>query len=82
MGRQNRSSSNAASEGKQHFSHLHILKLIVNPPESETLTCNACEQPNIGNKPFYGCNSCQYFLHENCFNAPRFLNHSSHPSHP
>ncbi|XP_049376167.1 uncharacterized protein LOC125841152 [Solanum stenotomum] len=66
--------------GKQHFSHDHILKLIANP--TETLTCNACEQPNNTNKPFYGCNTCQYFLHENCFNAPRFLNHSSHPSHP
>ncbi|XP_055817768.1 protein VACUOLELESS GAMETOPHYTES-like [Solanum dulcamara] len=83
MGRQNRS-TNAAPQGKEHFSHSHILKLIVNDPtETETLlTCNACEQPNNSNKPFYGCNTCQYFLHENCFNAPRFLNHPSHPSHP
>ncbi|KAH0730967.1 hypothetical protein KY289_002155 [Solanum tuberosum] len=47
-----------------------------------TLPCNACEQQNKSNKPFYGCNSCQYFLHENCLNAPRFLDHSSHPAHP
>ncbi|XP_055817766.1 protein VACUOLELESS GAMETOPHYTES-like [Solanum dulcamara] len=86
MGRQNRG-TNAAPQGnnnKQHFSHPHILKLIVNPTDTETelLTCNACEQPNNSNKPFYGCNTCQYFLHENCFNAPRFLNHTSHSSHP
>ncbi|KAH0726168.1 hypothetical protein KY285_001876 [Solanum tuberosum] len=65
-------------QGKQHFSHPHILKPIVNP--TETLTCNACEQPNITNN-FYGCTTCQYYLHENCLNAPRFLHHSSHPSH-
>ncbi|KAH0730971.1 hypothetical protein KY289_002159 [Solanum tuberosum] len=76
MGRLN----GGTNAGKQHFSHDHILKLIANP--IETLTCNACEQPNNTNKPFYGCNTCQYFLHENCFNAPRILNHSSHPSHP
>ncbi|XP_016459592.1 protein VACUOLELESS GAMETOPHYTES-like [Nicotiana tabacum] len=81
MGRRNWS-RDSTSQGKQHFSHSHILKL-VNPTEVETLTCNACEQPNNNNKPnFYGCSSCQYFLHENCFNAPRFLDHSSHSSHP
>ncbi|KAH0730962.1 hypothetical protein KY289_002150 [Solanum tuberosum] len=74
MGREKRT-----CQGKQHFTHPHFLKLIVNP--SETLTCNACEQPNITNTTFYGCNTCQYFLHENCLNAPRFLDHSSHPSH-
>ncbi|TMW81269.1 hypothetical protein EJD97_010769 [Solanum chilense] len=73
MGREKRT-----CQGKQHFSHPHILKPIVNP--TETLTCNACEHPNIASN-FYGCNTCQYFLHENCLNAPRFLNHSSHPSH-
>ncbi|PHU30692.1 hypothetical protein BC332_02785 [Capsicum chinense] len=76
MGRENR-----ACQSKQHFSHPHILKLI-NQAESENLTCSACEQPNITNKPnFYGCNSCQYILHEYCLDAPRFLDHSSHPSH-
>uniref|UniRef100_A0A3Q7EH10 DC1 domain-containing protein n=1 Tax=Solanum lycopersicum TaxID=4081 RepID=A0A3Q7EH10_SOLLC len=79
MGRQNKS-SNASCEGKQHFSHPHILKPIVN--RHETLTCNACEQPNNNKPNFRGCNSCQYFLHDNCFDAPRFLNHASHPSHP
>ncbi|XP_049368680.1 uncharacterized protein LOC125833565 [Solanum verrucosum] len=73
MGREKR-----ACQGKQHFSHPHILKPIVNP--TETLTCNACEQPNITSN-FYGCNTCQYYLHQNCLNAPRFLDHSSHPSH-
>ncbi|XP_055814432.1 protein VACUOLELESS GAMETOPHYTES-like [Solanum dulcamara] len=74
MGREKRT-----CQGKQHFSHPHILKLI-NQAESETLTGNACEQPSITSN-FYGCNTCQYFLHENCLNAPRFLDHSSHPSH-
>ncbi|KAK4738338.1 hypothetical protein R3W88_002035 [Solanum pinnatisectum] len=67
-------------DNQVHFSHPHVLKLV--NPTVRTLTCNACEQQNNSNKPFYGCNSCQYFLHENCLNAPRFLDHSSHPSHP
>ncbi|XP_060169029.1 protein VACUOLELESS GAMETOPHYTES-like [Lycium barbarum] len=75
------STRTSPQETQAHFSHPHILKL-VNPSESETLTCNACEQQNTNNKPFYGCNACQYFLHENCLNAPCFLDHSSHPSHP
>lgn len=75
MGREKR-----ICQGKQHFSHPHILKLI-NQAECETLTCNVCEQPNITSCNFYSCNTCQYFLHANCLNAPRFLNHSSHPSH-
>lgn len=74
MGREKRT-----CQGKQHFSHPHILKPIVHPPQ--TLTCNACDQLSITSDNFYGCNNCQYFLHENCLNAPRFLHHSSHPSH-
>ncbi|KAK4372224.1 hypothetical protein RND71_007608 [Anisodus tanguticus] len=81
MGRQNRS-TNAASQGKQHFSHSHNLKIVNPADQAKTLTCNACEQPDNNKPNFHGCNSCQYFLHENCFNAPRFLVHSSHPSHP
>ncbi|OIT38177.1 PREDICTED: uncharacterized protein LOC109239753 [Nicotiana attenuata] len=81
MGRQNQS-RDSTSQGKQHFSHPHNLKLVNSALAAGTLTCNACEKPNNSNKPYYGCSSCQYFLHENCFNAPRFLNHSSHPSHP
>ncbi|XP_009587921.1 uncharacterized protein [Nicotiana tomentosiformis] len=62
-------------------SHPHILKL-VNSTEAETLSCNACEKSNNNNKPnLYGCISCKYFLHENCLNAPRFLDHSSHSYH-
>ncbi|KAJ8565672.1 hypothetical protein K7X08_008248 [Anisodus acutangulus] len=81
MGRQNQS-TRATSQGKQHFSHPHNLKIVNPADQAKTLTCNACEQPDNNNPYLHGCNSCQYYLHENCFNSPRFLNHSSHPSHP
>ncbi|XP_016457840.1 uncharacterized protein LOC107781618 [Nicotiana tabacum] len=66
-------------QDNQHFSHHHILKsLVLN--EGDELQCQACEQPIF--EPFHGCISCNFYLHENCLNAPRSLVHPSHPSHP
>ncbi|MCD7446825.1 hypothetical protein HAX54_016919 [Datura stramonium] len=66
-------------QDNQHFSHHHILKSLV-LDESEELQCQACEQPIF--EPFHGCISCNFYLHDNCLNAPRSLVHPSHPSHP
>ncbi|OIT19890.1 PREDICTED: eukaryotic translation initiation factor 5B-like [Nicotiana attenuata] len=66
-------------QDNQHFSHHHILKsLVLN--EGDKLHCQACEQLIF--EPFHGCISCNFYLHENCLNAPRSLVHPSHPSHP
>ncbi|PHU30697.1 hypothetical protein BC332_02790 [Capsicum chinense] len=66
-------------QDNQHFSHHHILKSLV-LDENEGLQCQACEKPIF--EPFHGCISCNFYLHDNCLNAPRSLVHPSHPSHP
>lgn len=32
--------------------------------------------------PVYSCHACNFFLHDQCFNAPRSLIHPLHPDHP
>ncbi|XP_052192794.1 uncharacterized protein LOC127801586 [Diospyros lotus] len=50
------------------------------PPGTETL-CSGCNLPGLA--AVYMCWQCQFFLHEQCFQAARSLiNHPSHPSHP
>ncbi|XP_015071099.1 uncharacterized protein LOC107015360 [Solanum pennellii] len=66
-------------QDNQHFSHHHILKKLV-LDENEELQCQACENSIF--VPFHGCISCNFYLHDNCLNAPRSLIHPSHPSHP
>ncbi|KAI5647701.1 hypothetical protein M9H77_33706 [Catharanthus roseus] len=65
-----------------HFSHPHELQLLqARPPIHEKLNCNACEKQIL--EPYYhGCLKCQYWLHNNCLNFPRSIQHPSHPSHP
>ncbi|CAI9769416.1 unnamed protein product [Fraxinus pennsylvanica] len=63
----------------QHFSHQHILnafKLDI----GKKIDCNACENPIT--EPFHGCYSCNYYIHDQCLNIPRSLQHASHPAHP
>uniref|UniRef100_M1CTU5 CHP-rich zinc finger protein n=1 Tax=Solanum tuberosum TaxID=4113 RepID=M1CTU5_SOLTU len=66
-------------QDNQHFSHHHILKKLV-LDENEELQCQACEKFIF--EPFHGCISCNFYLHDNCLNAPRSLVHPSHLSHP
>ncbi|KAI5647698.1 hypothetical protein M9H77_33703 [Catharanthus roseus] len=63
-----------------HFSHPHELQLLEVPAIHEKLNCNACEQQIL--EPYHGCRKCQYWLHSNCLNFPRSIQHPSHPSHP
>ncbi|KAK4379625.1 hypothetical protein RND71_001487 [Anisodus tanguticus] len=71
---------NMKYQDNQHFSHHHILKSLALLDESEELQCQACDQPIF--EPFQGCISCNFYLHDNCLNAPRSLVHPCHPSHP
>ncbi|XP_012849638.1 PREDICTED: uncharacterized protein LOC105969430 [Erythranthe guttata] len=68
------------NNNKQHFSHKHILTRL-QLDEVEEITCNACEC-DVEEEQFYGCTDCKYFLHEECAEAPRSIEHRSHPSHP
>lgn len=64
-----------------HFSHHHVLIALtldqVREEEEEVMNCNGCERPI--REPFHGCLSCNFWLHDDCLNAPRFLKHPSHP---
>ncbi|KAK9282997.1 hypothetical protein L1049_011224 [Liquidambar formosana] len=62
----------------QHFDHHHLL----NPlklDEGEKISCKVCERLIF--EPFHGCIECKYYLHDQCLNSPRWLQHPSHPSH-
>ncbi|KAG8391330.1 hypothetical protein BUALT_Bualt01G0176600 [Buddleja alternifolia] len=48
--------------------------------EGEQINCKACEDQI--SEPFHGCLSCNFYLHDSCIDAPRSLDHLSHPSHP
>ncbi|XP_047320862.1 uncharacterized protein LOC124924923 [Impatiens glandulifera] len=63
----------------KHFSHDHALTLYHMAEGSETL-CSGCKLPGL--TTVYMCWQCQYFLHEQCFEAKRSIIHPSHPSHP
>ncbi|CAI9103220.1 OLC1v1001668C1 [Oldenlandia corymbosa var. corymbosa] len=63
----------------KHFSHVHALVHHQIPQDEET-QCSGCKLPASGKA--YACLECNYFLHDQCFQARRSLRHSSHPSHP
>ncbi|KAI5647700.1 hypothetical protein M9H77_33705 [Catharanthus roseus] len=63
-----------------HFSHPHELQLL-EVPARQKLNCNACDQ-QILDTSYHGCRKCRYWLHNNCLNFPRSIQHPSHPSHP
>lgn len=64
----------------KHFSHQHSLTFHKSL-EAAQLTCSGCKFPCTGT-PIYSCRPCKFFLHEQCFNATRSLNHPLHPKHP
>ncbi|KAK9064371.1 hypothetical protein SSX86_015753 [Deinandra increscens subsp. villosa] len=69
-------------QGHQHFSHPHTLSFHKSlDQDAQLITCNGCTFPCTGT-PVYSCDPCKFFLHDQCFNATRSLNHSSHPQHP
>ncbi|KAK6933688.1 DC1, partial [Dillenia turbinata] len=61
-----------------HFSHIHPLQPL-QLDKDEVLYCRACEQ--IIFQPFHGCLPCNYYIHDQCLNTPRWLQHPSHPCH-
>ncbi|KAL1818781.1 hypothetical protein ACET3Z_013650 [Daucus carota] len=63
----------------KHFSHPHGLTFHQNKLKSET-NCSGCKLPCSENT--YVCWECRFFLHQQCFDAPRSLDHPSHPIHP
>ncbi|KAK9064372.1 hypothetical protein SSX86_015754 [Deinandra increscens subsp. villosa] len=65
-----------------HFTHPHTLSFHKSLDQgAQLITCNACNFPCTGT-PVYTCHKCNFFLHDQCFNATRSLTHPSHPDHP
>ena len=67
-------------EGVNHFSHPHKLSFHKGL-EAAQLVCTGCKFPCTGT-PVYSCHPCNFFLHDQCFDAPRSMTHPAHPAHP
>lgn len=63
----------------KHFSHDHNLR-IHQVEQGQQLRCSGCEL--FCHDSVYACFQCNFFLHEHCGNANRFVNHPAHLSHP
>ncbi|KAL3737937.1 hypothetical protein ACJRO7_019459 [Eucalyptus globulus] len=64
----------------KHFGHRHPLTLCMRNDEDEILKCRACDESCLG--PVYGCERCEYFLHESCAKLPLEREHLYHEQHP
>ncbi|XP_052173764.1 uncharacterized protein LOC127789051 [Diospyros lotus] len=63
----------------KHFSHPHNLKLY-QVQQGQQLRCWGCHSPCQDS--VYACWSCNFFLHEHCGNATRYVKHPYHRLHP
>ncbi|KAG9137768.1 hypothetical protein Leryth_019402 [Lithospermum erythrorhizon] len=65
----------------KHFSHEHHLTLS-KVQEGHHHQCHGC--PALCHPPssIFACWKCNFFLHEHCGNANRFIKHPAHPEHP
>lgn len=64
-----------------HFSHEHPLILGEEEEKDVIVTCAACGD-DCSSSRIYGCEECEYFLHESCANLPRDMKHLYHAEHP
>ncbi|CAK7337259.1 unnamed protein product [Dovyalis caffra] len=59
-----------------HFSHKHPLILSRQKDNDDRVNCSACGKSCSG--PTYCCTTCQYFLHQHCFDLPLEIRHFFH----
>ncbi|KAM6555521.1 hypothetical protein CsatB_002540 [Cannabis sativa] len=66
-----------------HRWHEHRLLLVKDGMtiSNMSIKCELCSRSTIAGDPFYGCDSCQYYLHKSCAELPLQLYHSFHPAH-
>ncbi|GFP91652.1 hypothetical protein PHJA_001309200 [Phtheirospermum japonicum] len=64
----------------KHFSHKHSL-VLHNIQAGQQFQCHGCNQACTRNSIF-ACWPCNFFLHDHCGNANRYVKHPSHPPHP
>ncbi|KAI3743756.1 hypothetical protein L1987_56822 [Smallanthus sonchifolius] len=67
------------ASGYKHFSHKHNL-MMHEMPEGAEVSCSGCN--SSATKTIYICWQCNFYLHEQCFQATRSRKHPSHPQHP
>ncbi|KAL8228034.1 hypothetical protein R6Q57_015618 [Mikania cordata] len=67
------------ASGFKHFSHKHNL-MIHEMPDGAEVSCSGCN--SLATKTIYICWQCNFYLHEQCFQATRSRKHPSHPQHP
>ncbi|KAK1412866.1 hypothetical protein QVD17_34441 [Tagetes erecta] len=67
----------------KHFSHLHNLT-IHHPYElGKQVVCSGCHFPcDNTTTAVHACHQCNFFLHDHCANAGRYVKHPSHKLHP
>lgn len=63
----------------KHFSHQHNLN-IHKVQAGQQLACSGCDGPCYHS--VHACWQCNFFLHDHCANANRYVKHPSHGSHP
>ncbi|KAL2225867.1 uncharacterized protein LOC105159772 [Sesamum indicum] len=63
----------------KHFSHPHTLTLYKVQP-GQQFQCHGCHLPC--NDSVFACWRCNFFLHDHCGNANRYVKHPSHSLHP
>ncbi|XP_056864505.1 uncharacterized protein LOC108854095 [Raphanus sativus] len=62
----------------KHFSHHHNLSISKDGQTlHESTLCQACVL-QISSETFYGCNQCDFTLHQKCANLPRKKRHACH----
>ncbi|KAM6586511.1 hypothetical protein CsatA_009116 [Cannabis sativa] len=72
----------------QHFTYwdhehpLLLIKDVINTSNIMSIKCKLCSRSTIAGDPFYGCDSCQYYMHKSCAELPPQIYHSFHPAHP
>ncbi|KAL8463832.1 hypothetical protein ACS0TY_033688 [Phlomoides rotata] len=63
----------------KHFSHNHTLTLY-KLQSGQHFQCHGCQSQC--NDSVFACWTCNFFLHEHCGNANRYVKHPCHPLHP
>ncbi|KAK2637149.1 hypothetical protein Ddye_031947 [Dipteronia dyeriana] len=66
----------------KHISHCHAL-CPFNAKEEDEIICSGCEL-DLKNSSAFKCtkSECDFFLHKECFQLPREVQHKFHPDHP
>ncbi|KAJ9543988.1 hypothetical protein OSB04_023695 [Centaurea solstitialis] len=62
----------------KHFSHEHNLSMYQVQP-GQQFRCSGCDK--FCDKTIYACWQCNFFLHEHCGNATRYIRHPFHAPH-